>query len=359
MTLWRTIGEIMAHWTDTVAGGIIALAGRFVSPRVVRLVEADRPNTFTLQEAGRVQGSGKADGGRKVAFADGRFDGDALDDAVRGSRLELVLRPGRFLVRPLELPARATEFIEGIVRVQIDRLTPWTAAEAVFGCTAPAAVSPGKIVTTIAATTRANTAPYIAALAALHPASVSIFTPVGAAPADLIKVFEQQARGLLDRQRLSRLLRLALAGIAAVAVLSTAAGSVVGTYLDSRRAELNGELAARRVALRLDGSERSPLAILARHKHESQASVIVIEELSRILPDNTYVTELHIDGNTLQITGVTQDAPPLIGLLEQSRHFSRATFFAPTTRAPSDPGDRFHIEAKLEPVNTVTAGAGP
>jgi general secretion pathway protein L len=94
--------------------------------------------------------------------------------------------------------------------------------------------------------------------------------------------------------------------------------------------------------------------VLARRKHETQASVIVIEELSRILPDHTYVTELHIDGNTLQIAGITHDAPSLIRLIEQSPHFTRATFFAPTTRAPSDPGDRFHIEARLEPVNTVS-----
>jgi general secretion pathway protein L len=81
--------------------------------------------------------------------------------------------------------------------------------------------------------------------------------------------------------------------------------------------------------------------------------VIVLEELSRILPDHTYVTGLHIDGNTLQVVGITDDAPSLIRLMEQSSHFSRATFFAPTTRAASDQGDHFHLEAKLEPINTV------
>jgi general secretion pathway protein L len=349
MILWVTIGEILTRWTDTVATGIVALANRLVSPRVVRLVEDEaKADSFTVQ-GGKIPGE-------RITFSGGNFASGELESFAKGSRLELELRPNRFLVRPLELPARATEFIEGIVRVQIDRLTPWTAAEAVFGCTSPIVAGNGKIVTTIAASTRAATDPYVAGLAALHPASMSIFTRAGEQSRDLIKVFEQQARGLLDRQRMSRLLRLTLAGLAVAAVLVFVADAFVGNYLDGRQAEINSELAARRVALRLDraGIDLSPVAALARRKHETQASVIAIEELSRILPDNTYVTELHIDGNTLQVAGVTTDAPSLIRLMEQSQHFSRATFFAPTTRAPSDPGDRFHIEAKLQPINTVT-----
>src|SRR5262249_12105907 len=156
--------------------------------------------------------------------------------------------------------------------------------------------------------------------------------------------FEQQTRGLLDRPRLSRLLRIALSGAVAAAVLATLAGIFVGNYLDDRREELERELASRRAALRIDGADRSPTAALARRKNETQASVIVIDELARILPDHTYVTELHIEGTKLQVVGLTKDAPSLIRLIEQSHHFSRATFFAPTTRSPSDPGERFHIE---------------
>ena len=87
-----------------------------------------------------------------------------------------------------------------------------------------------------------------------------------------------------------------------------------------------------------DAVANSALAKLARRKNQTPADVIVLEALSNVLPDNTYVTELRIEGDKVQVVGITNDAPSLIRLIEQSPHFSRATFFAPTTRSPSDPG---------------------
>jgi general secretion pathway protein L len=76
---------------------------------------------------------------------------------------------------------------------------------------------------------------------------------------------------------------------------------------------------------------------------------MVLEGISRVLPDTTYVTELRIEGDKMQVAGLTQDAPSLIRLIEQSPQFTRATFFAPTTRAPEDSGERFHVEAHVTP----------
>jgi len=141
---------------------------------------------------------------------------------------------------------------------------------------------------------------------------------------------------------------------AGAASLAVAADATLGASLEAREQDLTQRIDQRRALLRGGQAAiaRSASAVLDRRKQETPATVIVLEALSEVLPDHTYVTELRIEGNKLQVIGVTQDAPGLIRLIEQSAHFKRATFFAPTTRSATDPGERFHIEAQVEPVNT-------
>jgi general secretion pathway protein L len=115
-------------------------------------------------------------------------------------------------------------------------------------------------------------------------------------------------------------------------------------------------ISQRRASLRLDPNAAggSALNLLAKRKQTTPSSVMVLEALSQALPDSTYVTELRIEGDKVQVVGMTQDAPSLIRLMERSPQFARATFFAPTTRAQNDPGERFHIEAHI----TASFGSG-
>jgi general secretion pathway protein L len=350
MKLFDSIGAIFNAWTGTVAAAIVAGFDRVVSPRVVRLIEDDKGG-FAIETAGRPDNVPA-----RIAFADGALSTPNLAPVFKGSRVEIVLQPTRFLFRPLELPARAADFLEGIVRAQIDRLTPWSASEAVFGCSAPTRSGTDHITTVIAATTRKVAMAYVEAVSGFHPAAVAVCTDVAEHNAGRVKVFEQKARGHLDAARLSRALVIALGAAAIAALAAVVVATYVADSLGAQESELARQISQRRAAIRAgsDGGERSPIAALERRKRETPASVIVLDALTQALPDHTYVTELHLAGNKLQIVGITRDAPSLIPLIEQSQHFTRATFYAPTTRSPSDPGERFHIEARIEPRNTAT-----
>lgn len=349
MTLLQPIRDVFQSWTNSVATAVVAGFDRVVSPKVIRLTE-ENDGAFSLQPQGKTAAAPK-----RVELVDGVFSGPDMASLLKGNRIEIVLQPKRFLFRPLELPARATDFLDGIVRAQIDRLTPWSASEAVFGCSAAATAGANSISTVVAATTRKVAMTYIEAVSGFHPSAVAICTDVAEQNAGRVKVFEQKARGHLDPVRLGRVLRIGLGATAALALLSVIAAGYVADRLGAQEEELARQVSQRRAAIRASssGDDRTPVALLERRKSENPASVIALEALTQALPDHTYVTELHMLGDKLQIVGVTRDAPSLIPLIEQSRRFTRATFYAPTTRSSSDPGERFHIEARIEPTNAL------
>jgi general secretion pathway protein L len=73
-------------------------------------------------------------------------------------------------------------------------------------------------------------------------------------------------------------------------------------------------------------------------KETSPSAVIVLEALSRALPDTAHLTELRFENATL-----------LIAPLQQSGHLADVRFFAPTTRGSDGTLFRFHIEGRIEP----------
>jgi general secretion pathway protein L len=355
MTSYRAIVEASSRWIDRVATTI--LAGRD-SVRIrahVQLVE-QQDGTFMLRDTSQSDVPDLP--GHQIRITGGHVDtaiAEKLGDIVRGAQVELVLLPNRFMFRPLELPRRALDFLEGIVRSQIDRLTPWSAADAAFGWHPAIDAANDRIEVTIAATARTLIAPFISAIAALGADTVTISAGMQQPEPDIaaIKICEQKAGQTADVRRIRRILIGLVAGGGALACLSLVANAVVGGMIAAKTDDLTGRIAERRAAIQAGHNGTSEAARdLEKHKHEAPSSVIVIEVLSQILPDDTYLSELRILGDKMQIVGVTKDAPALIRLIEQTSHFSRATFFAPTTRSASEQSEHFHIEAHIEPVYT-------
>lgn len=344
------VKQLFSSWIDATAAAIQSILGHLVAQRRV-VFTPGQGTSFIAQAPARRKGpalpeiSLNIENGKLVLPLPEHWRA-----ALRGSQIEVRLRTDQVLLRPVAFPKQASDFLGGMIRAQIDRLTPWTADEAVFGWSVPQPAAGERIALTLAATSRALVQPLIALAGALEAKSVAgVVEAATGETTEIIKIFEQGLhRGIARRTDVPRLLRHALLAIAVATVATLGVTGYLGSMIAADQQSVQRQIAQRRASLRLNqqggGSAEN---LLARRKQTTPATVIALEAISRVLPDSTYVTELRIEGDKIQVAGMTQDAPSLIRLIEQSPQFTRATFFAPTTRAQNEPGERFHIEAHL------------
>ena len=350
--------NLFGVWIAAVAAAIHAVAVRIVPQRRILLVEGNG-HSFTA----RMTSTGKGALLQQTSFR--LLQGNPVpaltpewQAALRGSRIDILMRPDQVLFRAIDFPRQATDFLDGMIRAQIDRLTPWPASEAVFGITQPAPAANGRIAMTLAATSKQGIEPLLRLAADFGAASVAglVEAPGVGSRSEPVTVFDRPMTNAAGTAiDVPRLLRMGLLGAGVAAVASLAISAYVGSQFDVEQQQLQQQIAQRRAALRINRSGGSAETLLAKRKQTSPSSVMVLEAVSQALPDTTYVTELRVEGDKMQVIGLTQDAPSLIRLLEQSPQFARATFFAPTTRDRNDPGERFHIEAHINPY----FGSGP
>ena len=308
-------------------------------------LRARRRLLFVEQADGTLRGpagAGRLEGGR-LAFA-------GAAPSLRGAEVEFRLSPQRCVFRELELPARAGEFLDGVVRAQIDRLTPWRAGEAAFGWSAPRVHGPDRILVTIAATRRDA----IAGLLDVGADAVVVTTarPEDAAP---LTILTTRAGASVRQGRWRLALTAALGFSLFCAVAALAADWTLGAALRDQTETLTASLDQRRAAMmsRLHAGDDPAAQALDARKNASPSAVIVLEALSRAIPDEAYLQEMRLTGDKLEISGLAVDAAGLVRHIEQSPHFSRATFTAPTTRSGED-RESFRIEAHVAPLSTVS-----
>ncbi|WP_454631582.1 PilN domain-containing protein [Bradyrhizobium cenepequi] len=337
------------QWIAAVAGAVDSIADRLVRQRRIQLDE-NADGTFTASMIA------SKDSRTPTILCFRMLHGTPepplpaqWSAAFKGSRVEAQLPANHVMTRLLDFPGRAADFLDGMIRSQVDRLTPWAAGEAVFGWSSPVPVADDRIEVTFSATSASKVDPLVQLADRLGAASVVVHAPAAGdsgAPFQ-VKLLDKRLRSMAG-PNVPRLLRVALISTGVAAAGSLFLSIYLGGSLQSEQEDVQRRISQRRAALRVDANGvASGIGLLAKRKQTTPSSVMVLEALSRVLPDTTYVTELRIEGEKVQVVGMTQDAPSLIRLMEQSPQFTRATFFAPTTHAANESGERFHVEANI------------
>jgi len=90
------------------------------------------------------------------------------------------------------------------------------------------------------------------------------------------------------------------------------------------------------------------------HKLATPAKVALLEDLTRILPDDTWLQQLDIHGMEISMQGNTSSSAKLIGLFEQSTLLENANFKSPLVKAQGSE-ERFQLAAGIKLIDPVQA----
>ena len=276
-------------------------------------------------------------------------------ELVKDSDIDVVLPADELLVRTLDpLPAQSKPYLDGIVRHQLERLTPWRANDVLHSYQAVrGGAEDSRLVVTLAATARSLHRRLLESLAALQPRSTRLVYREADAGKDVAIEVTGNAGAAGREQRVRRAIRLGSAALAALSLVAIALLTWAWHSTESTRAAVERDVADLRAKLAASGpavpsGDRDVEAIFNRRLN-SPVSVLAVEALSESLPDDTFLTEMRISEGRVRLSGVSRSVSRLVPLLEASPSFADATFFAPTTRLPNNQGDRFHLDARIVP----------
>jgi general secretion pathway protein L len=258
---------------------------------------------------------------------------------LRGRRRLVLQAPaGALLVRDVVLPLAAARDPAAVLRYEMDRLTPFTAAEVFWRWSDLRRDRAGdRLLLRLSVVPRDSLAAVRDALAAanLRPDRLEAAVPGGGTVLLDAGAATGQIRGLA-------ILCACLALVAAALPLLRQERTVVA--VEARIAALR-PLAARAEVLRQGQGADVVSAERARIGDPLQA----LAALAVLLPADTVLSELSLQGGRLELQGDTAAAARLIGLLAAAPDFRDPAFTAPVTRAADGPGERFTLRAALVP----------
>jgi len=86
---------------------------------------------------------------------------------------------------------------------------------------------------------------------------------------------------------------------------------------------------------------------LAARKRQVPSASEVLYDLTHLLPDDTWLSELEITGGEVRINGFAGSASAILGLVDQSKRFVNAAFRSPVVQDQRANREQFNIAARV------------
>ncbi|MBV0934276.1 PilN domain-containing protein [Marinobacterium weihaiense] len=268
-------------------------------------------------------------------------------------RLLVLLPSAQLLHKVIQLPAAAEPRLADVLAFELDRHTPFSAEDASFGY---------RVVRRDRAERRIDVELFVLP-AARRDAMLKALADAGLSPQWLLPetALAEPERDLHLRQTLNLLpervrphrrarWRWPLLVLGAMALLLLALFQWQQHHRDQLQARLQPlqqqAEQARAVQVAADRLEQG-WRFLSQRRQAQPARLLLLDELTRRLPDHTWVSRLELEGSDLQLQGESSQASELIGLLEASPWLQAVSFTSPVTVNPRSGKERFSLQAQV------------
>lgn len=274
-------------------------------------------------------------------------------DIPREVQQTLLLLPGnKVLAKRVSLPAAAEENLQEVLGFEMDLHTPFKVSDVYYDYTIVGRDSVRQEVTVDLVYAPREVVDSLVGEAAILGLKTDVVTCRRRDNNNLqpVNLLPQEAR----RTRRINIKNLNLALTALLAVLVVAAITI--PILQKNRAieELDARVQAAAAEAREGSNLRKDLEMMADasrflvdKKATEALSVELIDEISRILPDHTWVSRLDLSSSELQLQGQSSSSASLIAIIESSPRFENARFRSPVVQISGTDNDRFHISAEV------------
>ncbi len=265
-------------------------------------------------------------------------------------RTVLELPASLLLEQQTSLPLAAETDLSLVLRHEMDRLTPFRAEDVFWSWTITQRdTTNSRLLVRLSLVVKAAVTPLIQGLAraGLAPDTLEVRGLDGAL----------RRMGVLppgaDAARHPRSVRIAAwaCGVLAAAAIVTPVVQQQWalTTADNQISELQPRVALveglrRRMAASSNGAD-----LFAAESARSGNAVLALAAVTRALPDDTYLTEFAMRDRKLTLTGRSEAAVRLIGVLATEPGLANPSFAAPVFRTIGDHGDQFTISVDLAP----------
>ncbi len=257
------------------------------------------------------------------------------------------LPAARVLRRTIDLPAAASENLGEVLAFDIDRQTPFTAEQIYFDhAVREIDRKEGRVLVELVAAPRelVDGATAMARELGLVPRAVEVAWPGGEGPRVNLMPRTREARGPAFLRPLTVGLAILAVGlaVAAVAVPLQQKAAVAEALREQVAEHRKRAEAVQRLEKEIEQLTSQRRFLVAR-RAARPLTIEVLDELTSVVPDDTWLFRLRTTDHEVQIFGYSASATALIGLIEQAPLFEDAQFRAPLTRDARTDAERLHI----------------